>query len=128
MNIDLTLHVMSGNLAGESTVSHENLCWITKTHWPMMSPMGTIKFSAKKAFTVVRNPIDVIPSFAYLFNLTSHSLTTSVPLNEVDPEYWDRFVEEVATIMNKTHKTMQEQLSPAIPVYYLRYEDLILNP
>ena len=58
----------------------------------------------------------------------SHSLTTSVPLHEVDPEYWNRFVEEMAAVMNKTYKTMQEQLNPAIPVYYLRYEDLVLNP
>ena len=46
MNFDLTLHIINSGAAGEETVSHENLCWITKTHWPMESPMGNIKFSA----------------------------------------------------------------------------------
>ena len=40
MNLNLTMHLMGGNVAGEETVSHENLCWVTKTHWPLMSPMG----------------------------------------------------------------------------------------
>ena len=46
MNLNVTLHVIAGNLAGEETVAHENLCWVTKTHWPMESPFGAKKFSA----------------------------------------------------------------------------------
>ena len=46
MNLNVTLNNVAGNLAGEETVSHENLCWVTKTHWPMESPFGVKKFSA----------------------------------------------------------------------------------
>ena len=35
MNLNLTLQLVFGNLAGEETYPHENLCWITKTHWPI---------------------------------------------------------------------------------------------
>jgi len=91
MNLDLTLQVIGGNLAGEETVSHENLCWITKTHWPMESPMGSKKFSAQKVISIVRNPIDIIPSMCLLANTTSHSLTTTVPINEADPAWFDSF-------------------------------------
>jgi len=46
MNIDLTLHILfSGRLGGEETIAQDNLCWITKTHWPMNSPLGARKFS-----------------------------------------------------------------------------------
>ena len=81
MNIDITQQIIGGNIAGEETVSHENLCWITKTHWPMESPLGATKFSAQRCIAVVRNPTEVIPSMALLFNTTSHSLKTTVPLN-----------------------------------------------
>ena len=47
MNIDLTLHlVFTARLAGETTASHENLCHVTKTHWPIQSPTGVEKFGA----------------------------------------------------------------------------------
>ena len=47
MNLDLTLHItFNGRMAGEETVSQDNLVWITKTHWPVESPMGSTKFSA----------------------------------------------------------------------------------
>jgi hypothetical protein len=58
MNTDLTLHIQQAGLAGESTTCDDNLVWITKTHWPADSPLGALKHSAKKAFCIVRNPID----------------------------------------------------------------------
>lgn len=39
MNLNITLQ-LGGNMAGEETVTHDNLNWITKTHWPMESPAG----------------------------------------------------------------------------------------
>ena len=93
MNINLTLQFISSNMAGESTVGDENLPWITKTHWPMESPLGAIQFRASKCFAVVRNPIDVMPSLALLLNTSSHSLTVTPPVNEADDAWWERFTE-----------------------------------
>lgn len=92
MNIDVTQHILNGNLAGEETVTQDNLNWIVKTHWPFESPLGARKYSAQKTISIVRNPIDVFPSFALLMNTTSHSLKTTVPLHEHDPEWWDQFI------------------------------------
>ena len=127
MNMDLTVEHMTGYLAGESTVSHDNLCWVTKTHWPMESPTGAIKFSAQKCISIVRNPIDMMPSFALLFNLNSHSATTVVPVSEADPIWWDTFIKRISKSLNDSVSAMS-QVEATIPTYYLRYEDLVLNP
>ena len=74
MNSDLTCHLwFQGRLAGEETVQSDNIVWITKTHWPMESPLGSKKFSANKAISIVRNPIDAIPSVFYLAITGTHS-------------------------------------------------------
>ena len=128
MNQDLTLQVIFGNLAGEETVSHDNLCWVTKTHWPIESPLGGTKFSAQKCISIVRNPIDIFPSLSYLMNVMSHSHTTVVPPCEVDPIWWNAFVVNMAKCVNDCVAEMNKQLVPAIPTYYVRYEDLCLDP
>lgn len=94
----------------------------------MESPAGAIKFSSNKCFSIVRNPIDLIPSLALLMNTTSHSKTTTVPLNEADPEWWDKFVKSLTKMCNDNMLAMKEQLEPAIPTMYIRYEDMVLNP
>lgn len=120
--------MFNGRLAGEETVSHENLCWITKTHWPMESPGGGTPFSAQKAISIVRNPIDMIPSLALLSTTTSHSATLTESFHEADPVWWAKFSENVAKGTNEMLKVNRDQVHPAIPTYYIRYEDLVLNP
>ena len=75
MNLNLTMMLIAGNLAGEETVTHDNLCWCIKTHWPTNTPFGQKKFSAQKCISIARNPIDVIPSLSLLMNTASHALT-----------------------------------------------------
>ena len=61
-------------MAGEETVCGDdqgNLVWMTKTHWPMGTPLGAKQFSADKCFVIVRNPIDLIASSAILGNINS---------------------------------------------------------
>ena len=128
MNLNLTMHLQTGNMAGEETVSHDNIVWVTKTHWPMESPLGSVKFSAQKCISIVRNPIDILPSLALLMNLMSHSLQSQVPLNQVDPEWWDRYVKELSGVVNTNCTRMIAECEPAVPTYYVRYEDLVLNP
>lgn len=101
MNIDLTMQVVFGNMAGEETVSHENLCWVTKTHWPIESPFGSLKFKAQKCISVVRNPIDIFPSLCYLTQLMSHSHTSTELPSEVDPEWWNKFITKMGENLNQ---------------------------
>ena len=108
MNVDLTMFMFAGNMAGEETVSHDNLCWVTKTHWPHLPPLGAEKFSAQKCISIVRNPIDILPSLALLMMCSSHSLQSEVPLNELDPEWWDRFVHLLCPLVNANCTDMRE--------------------
>lgn len=128
MNIDLNVCLISGYLAGEGTVSHENLCWVTKTHWPIESRMGSTKFSAQKCFSIVRNPIDVIPSMAILTNTFSHISTTVVPISEADPVWWEEFTKRIGKSLNDSVIAMNKHVESLIPTYYIRYEDLVINP
>lgn len=129
MTIKVTLQmVFGGRLAGEETVSHDNLCWVTKTHWPMESPGGSTRFSTQKAISIVRNPIDMIPSLALLATTASHTFTCTEHFHEADPIWWAKFVEYCAKGTNEMLKINQKLMHPAIPTYYIRYEDLVLNP
>lgn len=47
-------------------------------------------------FCVVRNPLDIIPSFAYLVHTRSHSLVPNEKLHEEFPEWWAEWVRTVA--------------------------------
>ena len=51
-----------------------------------------------------------------------------MPIYQVDPEYFDRFMRDTILGINSATKVMIEQCEPAIPTFYLRYEDLILKP
>ena len=76
----------------------------------------------------MRNPIDVIPSIANQMATASHSLSSAVPINEVDAGFWDRLVRVFIPAMNLNTQWMREKLEPAVPIYWVRYEDLVLNP
>ena len=128
MNWDITIQMLYAGLLGEETVSTDNLCWVTKTHWPMESPLGAKKFPAEKCFSIVRNPIDLLPSFALLFITMSHSMTITPPVNEHDPAFWDTFIKKISTFINDQTLAMRRQMENEIPTYYIRYEDLVLNP
>ena len=106
MNYNVTIHLLGGYLAGEETVAQDNLCWVTKTHWPMESPMGSKKFAAQKCFCIVRNPIDILPSIALLINTASHSLQSQVPVNKLDPGFWDRMVHVLIPAFNENLREM----------------------
>jgi len=101
---------VAGNLAGEKTVSDSDLIWMTKTHWPMWSPLGVDKFPAEKCFCIVRNPIDVFPSMAGLFLTSSHSLQLETPINELDPVFWNAFVKKLSWGINDSLVKMRTLL------------------
>ena len=66
MNLNMTMCLQFNGLHGEGHVADGNLVWVTKTHYPMESPMGVTKFNSQKQIVIVRNPIDVLPSMAHL--------------------------------------------------------------
>ena len=113
-------------MLGQDHVCDENTVWITKTHYPLK--MKDKSFKAQKMFCIVRNPIDVFPSYASLRLLTSHSLELNEKLNEKFPEWWEQFVRVNSQRMAKSSEEVMMSISKKIPTLILRYEDLVLNP
>ena len=95
MVVSHTFHEAMMGLAGQEHVFDENRVWITKTHFPFA--MGSEpKFRAQKLLCVVRNPLDVIPSFAYLVHMLSHSLVPNEKLHECFPQWWAEWTKTIA--------------------------------
>lgn len=51
----------------------DNRVWITKTHHPLIIP-NTLHYSSNKCIMVVRNPLDVLPSYASFCNTMNHGI------------------------------------------------------
>ena len=94
----------------------------------MNSPMGSDRFSAQKCISVVRNPIDTLPSLSLLALTLTHSKQLATPINEADPDWWNRFMTRTGKAINDCAMVMRQQVETTIPTYYIRYEDLVLNP
>lgn len=79
---------------GEEHTGDDNTVWITKTHWPIPEiPLCPEKsMTIDKCIVVVRNFLDVLPSYFLLMNTGSHSMTSAQPINEAFPEAFDSWI------------------------------------
>ena len=114
-------------LLGQNKTGEGNEVWITKTHKPVDAPNAK-NFHASKMFVIARNPIDVIPSFANLINTQSHSLVTNEQYHVDLPDFWEKFVETVVSEIKSNHEIVVNKMARKIPTYFMRYEDLKMNP
>ena len=85
-------------------------------------------FKAQKMFSIVRNPIDVFPSFASLMMADSHSLQFNENISERFPRWWNDYVRVIAECMRFNHEYVMDNISKQIPTLLMRYEDLVLDP
>ena len=113
-------------LLGQAIVSDSNLVWVTKTHYPLGRSENE-RFNAEKMIVIARNPIDVMPSLANLVNLSSHSLEINERYDKVDPVWWQSWVTGQTGKMKQNHDRVIE-LAREIPTFFMRYEDLKINP
>ena len=74
MSIEKTFFEAMMGLAGQAHVNDNDTVWMTKTHFPLRMGRDELPFTAEKMFCVVRNPLDVIASYAYFVCMKSHSL------------------------------------------------------
>ena len=65
--------------------------WVCKTHHPLVMYQSS-QFSANKTFMVVRNPLDVFPSYAALANTMSHGNKPDYELHTEYAEWWTWWV------------------------------------
>jgi hypothetical protein len=91
---------------------------------------GAAPFKSNKIICCIRNPLDVIPSFASLSNTLSHSGMPEYKYDKDYPEWWDWWIRTKGKDMfdyfdillrhcNKENKS---------PIYFVRYEDLLSEP
>ena len=79
--------------------------WIVKAHHPMLLP-GVIQFKSDKVICCVRNPLDVILSFASLGNTMSHTAQPEFDYSKDFPEWWDWWVKDQAKAHARYFETM----------------------
>jgi hypothetical protein len=83
------------------------------------------KMTIEKRICIVRNPLDVIPSFLSLFYTTSHSAVPLKPWNTF--KCWDSHTKVFTDHWDKYHDRIREE-AKRVPTYYCTYEQLILDP
>lgn len=76
------IQLQSSGLIGVGHYGDDSV-WITKTHFPVRI-VDPHPFEADKIICLVRNPLDVFPSYANLFGLVSHVLTPEKPWNQYE--------------------------------------------
>lgn len=114
-------------LRGEGII--DDRAWIIKAHHPMLLPEAT-KFKSDKIICCIRNPLDVLPSFASLSNTLSHSGMPEYEYERDFPEWWDWWVHEKGSDITQYFDTMLKHVheDKLNPIYIVRFEDLIRDP
>lgn len=80
-------------LKGEAIVDER--VWVVKAHHPALMP-GVLQFASNKVICCIRNPLDVIISFASLGNTMSHSVQPEFSYDKDYPEWWNWWIREQA--------------------------------
>ena len=101
--------------------------WIVKAHHPGLMPM-CLPFKSNKVICCIRNPLDVIPSYAAFANTMTHSSKPSFDIHTEYPEWWDFWVKAQTKLMKQYFDTMighcYHDENKQNPIYFVRYEDL----
>ena len=113
-------------MKGEGCI--DDSIWITKSHHPLLY-FKAQAFNANKSFMVVRNPLDVFPSYAALMNTMSHGNKPDYDIPVEYPEWWAWWVHTVAKQMKDFFRIIRRDYfeTKRCPLYIVRYEDLCLQ-
>ena len=114
-------------LKGEAAT--DDSIWICKTHHPLVIAMQSM-FTSNKTVMIVRNPLDVFPSYASFANTMSHGNKTEFEIHSEYPEWWAWLVKRQAQNMKEFFRIIRNECleKGRNPLYIVRYEDLILEP
>ena len=127
---DCTLHInvilqMAG-LKGEETVN--DTVWVVKSHSPWVWPLAPT-FTANKMIVVVRNPLDSCISYLHLASLGNHSGKATFDFETCYPNFFDWWVKHCCgKIKDWMAQTMKEAKFREVPVLFVRFEDLVMQP
>ena len=102
--------------------------WITRTtHTRLLESSNS--FTSYKTFVCVRNPLDVFPSYAFLFNTCNHATKPQWQWEIDYPEWWDWWIRSQALHIREHFGKMMKiyREEGKNPIYFVRYEDLVQN-
>lgn len=104
----------------------DDRCWIVKSHHPSVQP-GTLTFKSEKVLCIVRNPLDVIVSFATLCNTMSHSAELEFEFHTAYPEWWNWWVHYMTDQIDQYFSILYKDcIEDGInPIHTIRFEDLL---
>jgi hypothetical protein len=129
-----TLDLQSMGLYGENHIGcEESRVWITKSHypWKLQDAYGRHErqFTANRQICLIRNPLDIYPSFLNLMLTITHSLQPKEKYFKEFPEEFDQWMRTwVMPSIKNYYKRHTDFVGQQVPCYYLRYEDLITRP
>lgn len=113
-------------LMGENIV--DDRAWVIKAHHPFLIP-ESIDYICNKVIVCVRNPLDVLPSWASLTNTLNHSVKPEYKYDKDFPEWWNNWINHQSQGMNKWFDfQIGDAHDNKVPVFVVRYEDLVKSP
>ena len=89
-----------------------------------------LEYNTQVIILAVRNPLDVFISFFNMVATQSHSKTFSNDINEPNiAPFWDHFFESDVEQWFQWHTFWMDKIENSdIPIYFFRFEDLLLDP
>lgn len=111
-------------LKGEGYI--DDSVWIIKAHHPMLL-MNCTQIASDKVIFCVRNPLDVLPSYASLVNTMNHGTKPEYEYERDYAEWWDWYVRKNVRYMRDFFDILIRQTATEgkNPIYIVRYEDLV---
>ena len=127
---DNTLHINVGlqmqGMKGEDTV--DDTVWIVKSHSPWIMPEAPL-FHSNKVICIVRNPLDTCLSWLHLIAMDNHAVKTPVNFEETYPNFLDWWIKDCFVHINNWMVTMMNDAKfRRVPMLFIRFEDLVMNP
>ena len=110
---------------GEEIV--DDRVWVVKAHHPALLK-GVLTFDSQKVICLMKNPLDIIYSYAK-FNQTMSDSQTDFSIEKEYPEWWDWWVHEQAVNIQKYFDTLFKHCvtEKKNPIYFCRQEDIAVN-
>ena len=125
MSLEFCVDLQMGDFCGEEIT--DDSVWIRKTHDPKWN-LGNKTNICNLGIVCVRNPFDTIASIMnFLPSLNQSGMINEHFQNDI-PEIWDKIIKETTQGLKQYNDKVMSDMTPHIPLYFVRYEDLRMRP
>lgn len=90
--------------------------------------MKAVVTKSNKIIVCVRCPYDIMVSKMNFIPIHNHGGLINEDFQKDIPEKWGALVTECAKDIKEYHERVFKDLVPQVPVYFIRYEDMVLDP